>query len=682
MKNLRIGTRILIAVLIPILGFLAAAVLAVIEQRTTVRGMARVAGLSAAIVEISNLVHELQKERGASAVFLGSRGVQFVRELPEQRLVTDEMRKRLAQSLGGFDATVYGAEFTKLLGDAQAFTAELDNRRGEISGLRIAAPVSNEYFINAIARWLLAARTVVKISDRSEITADVLAYVNFLEAKERSGQERAIAAPAFAGGKFEAAQHRRFLTVLAEQNVYFRLFAAFTTDAHREFLAATVVGQPVAEVERMRKVAVETPPGEALGGIEGPYWFRMTTARIDLMKRVEDRLGADLKAKVEGIGAAASRQLQLVSAVAAILFVLTVVLCWSVVRGVTRPIKALTGTMSRLADGDIAVEVAGAGRGDEIGAMAKAVGVFKASMQETSRLRDEQEAQKRSAEVERQQVLRDLADLFERTVAGALATVTRAAQQMQASSQSLSATAERVGSEAGMVGASSERASSNVHTVAAAAEELAASVAEIGRQVGESTSIAQKAVAAAGTANDKVSGLAVAAEKIGQVVGLISDIADQTNLLALNATIEAARAGEAGKGFAVVAGEVKSLANQTAKATGDIGAQVTAIQSATTEAVAAIKSIGAVITEINKIAGDIAHAVEEQSKATREIAGSVQEASTGTQEVSARIGGVTDAARDTGAVSQTVLKESNSLAGAADTLAKAVADFLTKVRSA
>ncbi|MBI3453221.1 MAG: HAMP domain-containing protein [Rhodospirillales bacterium] len=357
-------------------------------------------------------------------------------------------------------------------------------------------------------------------------------------------------------------------------------------------------------------------------------------------------------------------------------------LAWVITRGIVGPLLGMTGAMTKLSSGDTSTEVPSRDRADEIGQMAKAVQVFKDNMIETERMRaDQAEAEKR-AEVEKKAAMNRLASDFEASVKGVVDAVTSSATEMQSSAQSMSATAEETNRQATVVAAASEQASTNVQTVATAAEELSASIAEISRQVAESAKIAGKAVEEAGKTNAEVQGLAQAAQKIGDVVKLINDIAGQTNLLALNATIEAARAGEAGKGVAVVASEVKSLANQTAKATEDIAAQINAIQGATKGAVDAIGSIAGTIGRINEIATTIASAVEEQGAATQEIARNVQEAAKGTGEVSTNIGGVTQAAGETGAAAGQVLSAAGELAKQGETLRHEVDKFIATVRAA
>ena len=350
--------------------------------------------------------------------------------------------------------------------------------------------------------------------------------------------------------------------------------------------------------------------------------------------------------------------------------------------GIARPITGMTTMMGRLAQGDVTRAVPGAGRRDEVGAMASAVGVFKDGMIRTRQLETETELARAGAERQRRAAMREMADSFEAAVGGIVVQVSSSATQLQATARTMTSTAGETAAQSIAVAAAAEEAAANVNTVSVAAEELGASVQEITRQVQGSASLAQDAMSEADQTVRLVQALSQAAAKIDDVVGLISGIAGQTNLLALNATIEAARAGEAGRGFAVVATEVKELASQTARATQDIAGQIAQIQAATGQAVAAIGAITGRIRDINTMATTMAVAVEEQGAATQEIVRNVAQASAGTSEVTTNIAGVAGAAEETGAAASQVLASASELSRQSDHLGMEVNRFLATVRAA
>jgi methyl-accepting chemotaxis protein len=355
---------------------------------------------------------------------------------------------------------------------------------------------------------------------------------------------------------------------------------------------------------------------------------------------------------------------------------------WIGIQGLSRPIGRLNAVMELFARDDLTSDIPGAGRGDEIGAMARTVAVFKTNALEVNRLRADQEQLKQRTEQDRRQAMSDLAAKFEASVGGIVDGVASASTELQSTAQSMSATAEQTTRQAATVAAASEEATQNVQTVASAAEQLTASIREIGQQITQTSDQIKEGVRQTAVSSEQMQSLTAAAAKIGDVVQIISDIASQTNLLALNATIEAARAGDAGKGFAVVATEVKALATQTAKATGDIAMQIKAMQEATRTSAQSINGITETINKVNETATSIASAVEEQGAATQEISRNVLQAAQGTQEVSSSIAGVSQAAQQTGSAAVQVLASAGELSRNGEALKAQVRSFLNEVRAA
>lgn len=351
-------------------------------------------------------------------------------------------------------------------------------------------------------------------------------------------------------------------------------------------------------------------------------------------------------------------------------------------RSIVTPINSLSVAMRRLAEGKLETEVCGGDRVGAIGAMSKAVQVFKENAIRNKQLEVEQEQGKARAEEEKRALMNKLADEFDANVGGIVENVSAASTELQATAESMTGISENTSRLSSTVSAASEEATSNVQTVAAAAEEMSHSISEINNQVSQASSAARKAVEDVDKTATQMEELASTADSIGEVVKLISDIAEQTNLLALNATIESARAGEAGRGFAVVASEVKSLASQTSKATETIASQVEEIQRATKAAVQSMGDIGKSIRSVDETSSAIASSMEEQGSATQEIARNVQEAASGTEEVSKNIAGVNEASQESGAAAGEVTKAAGELSQQAEILKGEVGSFIAQVRAA
>jgi methyl-accepting chemotaxis protein len=350
-------------------------------------------------------------------------------------------------------------------------------------------------------------------------------------------------------------------------------------------------------------------------------------------------------------------------------------------RSIALPVKAMTEAMRRLSGHDMEAEIPAQGRTDEIGQMAAAVQMFKDGMIAADRRAGEQASERAAKEQRAERLERSVAafEVVSRTMVGSLSS---GSTEMETTARAMTDSADRTKQQATAAAAAAEEAGTGMQTVAAATEELTASINEISRQVAQSSKMTARAVSDAQRTDTIVAALADGADKIGNVVGLIANIAGQTNLLALNATIEAARAGEAGKGFAVVASEVKNLANQTGRATEEIGAQITQIQAATKEAVIAIRAIGASIEEVSAIATTIASAVEEQGAATAEIARNLQQTAVAAQDVSSNIAGVGQSADDSAVAAGHVLGAAGGLSKQAAQMSNEVNTFVADVRAA
>lgn len=682
LSRMRISSQIAVTLITPVIAIVIMASLSVNDQRARVAELSTLQSLSGLAAQISATVHELQKERGRSAGFLGSNGSKMSSELMAQHGATDSVIVTINTALQEFDTTSLGDDMTKNVEAAREAISQLEGNRTNVLGLTLTTPQMVSYYTGTIAKLLGIVSEMVVISTDAEVSNRISAYLNYMWVKEHAGQERAIGSNGFAAGEFNLGTYNRFVELIAIQDSFEKVFSSFATQDQKNYVEKTVSGAAVDSVSSMRRIAIDSTIVSSTEGITPGAWFDAITGKIDLMKSVEDELARNLSELAETLKQEANSELALTLELAIGVLLATAILSFFVVRGITRPLSVITEAAKGLADQKLDVAVTGGDRGDEVGALARAMEVFKENAKDRVRMREAQAENERQSEIERKNTMIALADSFESKVGQIISGLSGAATEMEASAGAMTNTANLASSQANTAAAAAEEASVNVQTVAAATEELSASISEIGRQVMSSANAARLTRSKADQTAGRVRDLVEASEQIGVVVNIITEIAEQTNLLALNATIEAARAGESGKGFAVVASEVKNLASQTSKATSEIIEHITGIQNGTSDAMSSIDDIVESVGGINDVAASISTAVDEQNTATGEISRNIQEAAQGTNEVSGTIIEVNQVAQDSGVAADQVQSAARELSQQTETLNTEVDEFLKYLRAA
>ncbi|HUI14709.1 MAG TPA: nitrate- and nitrite sensing domain-containing protein [Xanthobacteraceae bacterium] len=398
MSDMRITARLAIAIAIPLAIFVAFAGYQLFQAWSVRSEMAKLSQMAEGVTKISLLVHHLQRERGMSTVFVTSKGAQMSAELPTQRKLTDEQRTAAMAFLSEARTTASTDDFKDAVAKSIAAIALLDGKRKDVDDLKITAQETGTYFTDAIAKLLVVASEIAKVSSNGETSTAIAAYVNFVQGKERAGQERAVGAAGIFQGKFDLAGYVRVIGLRAAQQTYFDAFTAGATPAQRSFFQRTMSAPVVDTVGKMRELIAAGGLSGEMQGLDGKAWFEATTARIDLLKKVEDRIAADLLTLVTSIHADATRAVVTLAGMIAIALVANFFLGLAIARGITRPLSALVAQLQKLAEGDYALEIDGADRKDEIGDVAKTAAVFKANGLARIRMEQQQkEADKRAA---------------------------------------------------------------------------------------------------------------------------------------------------------------------------------------------------------------------------------------------------------------------------------------------
>ncbi len=679
-NNISISVRIAILCLIPMLALLGLGIQNLLSERSKANSARAIARVIDVAPVISALVHELQKERGTSAGFLGSKGKKFADVIGQRRADTDKALQNFKATMSRVEGLFKTQEFKIPYARAASALDKLAGKRKSVDGISISVGQMAGFYTPLIGNLLAMVESVGALAENGKVINALTAYTALLQGKERAGLERAMGAAGFGGGQFKPAIFRKFVRFVAMQDTYFSIFKRYASEAQIASFDKVLSGSVQGEVTAMRNLAGEAPFGGDISRVSGAKWFAASTRRIDALKKVEDKVAGDIVVQVRSIAVAAGQAFWGLAFALLGMLVFTAYVSFVIARSISAPILRLTRNMGDLAQGDTSEAPQDQERRDEIGKMARAVEVFRENAIRNKKLECEREEMELRAEQEKCSMMMKLADDFSESVGRVIESVTTASAELKVTAQSMAGIAEETSVQSTAVSAASEEASTNVQTVAAASEEMSSSIFEINQQVMQASEAARQAVSDVGKTGAQIETLASTADKIGEVIKMISDIADQTNLLALNATIESARAGDAGKGFAVVANEVKALASQTGRATEEIVAQVNEIQNATRQAVVSMSDIGEVIRKVDEISSAIASVMEEQGAATQEIARNVQEAASGTDEVAKSIVGVNQASHRAGEASGQVMEAAGELARQSEVMKTVVDEFLVHLR--
>lgn len=623
---MKINTRLILVAVVPLWGLL------VFGGFSTFQAFVKMKSAHHAIERIDHapllagLTHELQRERGFSAGFISSKGAAFSSELKEQRIITDGALKEFNQIA---DILAKDVDLSKDVAKLRGDLSELLQMRSSVSGLSVELGQMAKYYTMTIRDGIKLTDDLASHLEDGHIVALNSVYSAVLMAKEHAGIERAMGATGFGAGSFSNAIFQKFIKEDAAQGAYFEAALMHATEAERTFIHKTL-DNPINEaVQRYRDIVINSVVSNGgLNGITPREWFDASSARIELLKTIENRMEKDLHDEaVKSEKASLSSLYSSLSFLIAVLILCGVVV-WRLSVGLTKPMHKLVKSIDVLTKGDNTKHIAGTERTDAVGEIARAVEIFRQMDIERQDARAANKA-KEAAERAKAKRIAEQVDEFKLRSGNAISSVSATSESLGEVSDSLNKTVEEARSGAVVARSSSAEASGAVANVAAAVEELSASIHDINQRVESSREATESAASAASQATARVQSLERSADAINSVITMIAEIASQTNLLALNATIEAERAGESGRGFAVVAQEVKNLANQTAAATDQISSQISSIQIETKAAVEGIDGITQQFEELSEASQAIAEVMNQQTSATISISESVQAASQG-----------------------------------------------------
>ena len=672
-----IQSKILLLVGIPLIIAVTFMGISIYTKYNILHDMNQVQKLSKLGILISEVVHETQKERGGTSIFMGSKGKKYARELLNQRKQTEMKIVNLDQFLKSLVTSEYGEDLEAAIGSLQKQGNAFSNLRQEVDGFSISTQKALGQYSVFNTRMLHVVDLISKMSNHVDITRVYSAYASFLQGKERAGIERAVMAKTFALDRFEPGTLQTFISLVTQQTTYFTVFGVYASETQLQFYNKIIQDPAIADVQKMRQTALDLSSANTGFGVDPIFWFDKATRRIDLMKETEDFLSKDIATLADELKSNANAAMVSTILIAVLLLIGVIVTSFIVARGISKALKYTTNVLKDISEGegDLTVRLPVVSR-DEVGQLSQWFNVFIEKLQKII-----------NNVMENSSTLRDSSD----NLSNLSKDMTFNAKDMSSKSSFILTAAEEMNVNMVSIAAAMEEATTNVNMVASASEEMSATVNEIEKNTETARTTTNEAVAESKIASVNVTELGREVQDIGKITSIIADISDQTNLLALNATIEAARAGDAGKGFAVVAGEIKELARQTADATKSIREKVDGIEKKTKNTITIISRVSKVIEDVNQIVTTIAAAVSEQTIVTDEIAKNITEASAGLNEVNENVAQSSGAAESiTQSISQSnessqeisrssslVDGKANDLTGLAVKLDKLVGSFNT-----